>query len=235
MSQHYIDYGDKRIEFDLIYSDRKTLGITMNPDTSIVVRAPRNSDYQKILEKVRIRSRWILRQKSHFESFFPFTPDRKYVSGETHLYLGKQYRLKLYESTKEEVKMIRGYLQVFTKDRSNKDKIKTLLERWYRSHFDRKVNERLDYDLQLFKHYDIHKPEILIRRMKNRWGSCTPQGKIILNPDIIKAPTRSIDYVIIHELCHLIHPHHNKDFYALQSRMMPDWEKWKSKLENLLA
>ena len=235
MAVHHIQYGNKRIEFDVIYSNRKSLGITVHPDKSVLVRAPENSDYQKILEKVRNRSRWILRQQDHFESFLPATPPRKYVSGETHMYLGKQYRLKLYESNEEKVKMIRGYLQVFTKDRNNKEKIKTMLDRWYRRHFDKKIEERLNECLELFRNYDIQKPDILVRRMKNRWGSCTPQGKVILNPDIIKAPGKSIDYVIIHELCHLIYPTHSKEFYALQSKMMPDWEKWKRRLEEMLS
>jgi predicted metal-dependent hydrolase len=235
MAVHHIQYGNKRIEFDVIYSNRKSLGITVHPDKSVLVRAPENSDYQKILEKVRNRSRWILKQQDHFESFLPVTPPRKYVSGETHMYLGKQYRLKLYESNEEKVKMIRGYLQVFTKDRNNKEKIKTMLDRWYRRHFDKKIEERLNECLELFRNYDIQKPDILVRRMKNRWGSCTPQGKVILNPDIIKAPGKSIDYVIIHELCHLIHPTHSKEFYALQSKMMPDWEKWKRRLDEMLS
>jgi predicted metal-dependent hydrolase len=235
MATHHIQYGKKRIEFDVIYSDRKSLGITVHPDKSVLVRAPVNSNYQKILDKVRNRSRWILKQQDHFESFLPATPPRKYVSGETHLYLGKQYRLKLYESNQEKVKMIRGYLQVFTKDRNNKEKIKTMLDKWYRRHFDKKIDERLNVCFDLFKNYDIQKPDILVRRMKNRWGSCTTQGKIILNPDILKAPSRSIDYVIIHELCHLVHPTHSKQFYALQSRMMPDWEKWKRRLEEMLV
>ena len=235
MAVHHIQYGNKRIEFDVIYSNRKSLGITVHPDKSVLVRAPENSDYQKILEKVRNRSRWILRQQDHFESFLPVTPPRKYVSGETHMYLGKQYRLKLYQSNEKKVKMIRGYLQVFTKDRNNKEKIKTMLDKWYRQHFDKKIEERLNECLELFKNYDIQKPDILVRRMKNRWGSCTPQGKVILNPDIIKAPGKSIDYVIIHELCHLIYPTHSKEFYALQSKMMPDWEKWKRRLDEMLS
>ena len=235
MGKHYVTYGRRTIEFDLEYSDRKSLGITINPDTSVLVKAPENLDYSQILEKIQKRGRWILKQTKHFESFMPGTTPRRYVSGETHLYLGKQYRLKLYESNTEEVKMIRGYLQVFTKDRTDKEKIKTLLDKWYRSRFDKKIAERLDSCLELFKNYHIEKPEILVRRMKNRWGSCTPKGKLVINPDIIKAPGRSIDYVIIHELCHLIYPTHSKDFYILQDKMMPDWKKWKFRLEEILS
>ena len=71
--------------------------------------------------------------------------------------------------------------------------------------------------------------------MAKRWGSCTPNGKIILNPELIKAPKGSIEYVIIHELCHLIHHNHTKAFYNLQQRMMPDWKKWKERLEYSLV
>ena len=71
--------------------------------------------------------------------------------------------------------------------------------------------------------------------MPTRWGSCTPRGKIILNPELIKAPKGCIEYVIIHELCHLIYHDHTRKFIDLQTKEMPDWEKWKSKLENLLA
>jgi predicted metal-dependent hydrolase len=71
--------------------------------------------------------------------------------------------------------------------------------------------------------------------MPTRWGSCTPQGKIILNPELIKAPTPCIEYVIVHELCHLVYHAHSRKFMELQNREMPDWEKWKNKLEQLLA
>jgi predicted metal-dependent hydrolase len=76
---------------------------------------------------------------------------------------------------------------------------------------------------------------IYLQNMPTRWGSCTPNGKVILNPELIKAPKRCIEYVIIHELCHLVHHDHTQKFFALQKNMMPDWVKWKSRLEKLLA
>ncbi|MFP4526015.1 MAG: M48 family metallopeptidase [Bacteroidales bacterium] len=235
MSKHHIKYGNTTIDFDLEYSNRKSLGITVHPDTTVLVKAPENTDYSKIKSKVQKRGRWILKQRNHFESFLPNTPERKYVSGETHLYLGKQYRLKLFEDDSEQVKMIRGYIQVYTKDKTNKERIKGLLTQWYRNHFEKKINEHLEENIEHFQQYNLKKPEIQVRKMKNRWGSCTPKGKLIINPEIIKAPSRCIDYVIIHELCHLIHPTHSKDFYALQTKMMPDWKKWKFRLDEMLS
>src|SRR6056297_1426522 len=101
MSKHHIKYGNTTIDFDLEYSKRKSLGITVHPDTTVLVKAPENTDYSKIKSKVQKRGRWILKQKNHFESFLPNTPERKYVSGETHLYLGKKYRLKLFKDDSE--------------------------------------------------------------------------------------------------------------------------------------
>jgi len=71
--------------------------------------------------------------------------------------------------------------------------------------------------------------------MKKRWGSLTPSNKLILNPELIKAPVKCIDYVIIHELCHIVNPNHGKEFYQLQKKMMPDWKRWKDKLESISA
>jgi predicted metal-dependent hydrolase len=92
------------------------------------------------------------------------------------------------------------------------------------------------FDNFVLKHNLSHLPfHFLLREMPTRWGSCTPNGKIILNPELIKAPKGCIEYVIIHELCHLIHHDHTRKFIDLQTREMQDWEKWKMKLEKLLA
>ena len=75
----------------------------------------------------------------------------------------------------------------------------------------------------------------MIKRMSKRWGSCTPKGRIVLNPEIIKTSSKCIEYVVIHELCHLIYPNHSNDFFRLQKKIMPEWEKWKMKLEKTLV
>lgn len=97
------------------------------------------------------------------------------------------------------------------------------------------MQEKLDKNVAVFKHYNIEKPPLIIRRMKKRWESLTPAKKLILNPELIKTPVKCIDYVIIHELCHLIHPHHGKEFFLLQEKMMPDWKRWKGRLESISA
>lgn len=228
----HIQFGSKRIDFHLSYVDRKTLGITITPDMEVLVKAPMDTPLLKIKEIVHKRAPWIIKQQSYFLSFHPKTPARKYISGESHLYLGRQYQMKVTLGKKNDVKYKGRLIEVITKD---KTKTKALVKDWYRTKAKDKFAEIAEPHIQRFKKYKVEPKGLYIQEMKNRWGSCTPKGKIILNPELIKAPKRCIEYVIIHELCHLIHHDHTQKFIDLQTKEMPDWEKWKNKLEVLLA
>ncbi|MDO8366962.1 MAG: SprT family zinc-dependent metalloprotease [Saprospiraceae bacterium] len=232
MSIEHIQFGSKRIDFRLEYSDRKSLGITVKPDLDILVRAPMDTAMDKIKEKLRKKAPWILKQQSFFLSFHPKTPARKYVSGETHLYLGRQYRLKVEISEIESVKLSGKFIEIKTPDKA---KVEALLKGWYLNSAKTKFQVIAKGLISKFEKYKVEPSAMVLRDMPTRWGSCTAKGKIILNPELIKAPKGCIEYVIIHELCHLIHHDHTQKFIDLQTREMPDWEKWKSKLENLLA
>jgi predicted metal-dependent hydrolase len=225
-----IQFGSKTIEYSLTFSKRKSLGITVTPEMEVQVKAPEETPLEKIQEKVRKRAPWILKQLSYFLSFHPKTPARKYVSGETHLYLGRQYLLKVTIAKKNEVKYKGRSIEVFT---NNKEKVKGLLKQWYRNRAKLKFAEIAEPLIERFKKYGVEPSGLYIQEMPTRWGSCTPKGKIILNPELLKAPKPCIEYVIIHELCHLVHHNHSAAFLALQSREMADWEKWKGVLEGL--
>lgn len=229
-----VEYGNSTIFFNLSFSDRKTLGITVNPDLSVDVKAPINASKSQILEKVRKRAPWILEQKRFFLSFEPRKKEYLYKSGETHYYLGRQYLLKIEEGKSNEVYYNGRCLLIVTQNKSN-DHIKKLLDEWYRIRAKIKFAEIAEPLIQQFEKYNVAPKNIFIQEMKYRWGSCSTKGNIILNPELIKAPKACIEYVIIHELSHLIHPNHSKAFFQLQSREMPDWEKWKNKLESFMA
>ncbi|MGV4463867.1 M48 family metallopeptidase [Ornithobacterium rhinotracheale] len=229
-----IIYGKSIIEFSISYSDRKTLGITVNPDLSVNIKAPLNSKKEDIFKIVEKRAPWILEQKRFFLSFEPIRTEYLYKSGETHYYLGRQYLLKIVEGKAEDVFYKGRYLLIETNDKSPLN-IKKLLDRWYRDRAKIKFAEIAEPLIQQFKKYEVEPNNLYIQNMKFRWGSCSAKGNIILNPELIKAPKPCIEYVIIHELCHLIHQNHSKAFFQLQSREMPDWEKWKGKLEHFLA
>ena len=225
-------FGSKEINYELSYQDRKTLGIRVYPDCKVKVIAPHDTTNEKLQSKLKEKAPWIIRQQLDFLSYHPLTPPRQYVNGETHLYLGRQYKLRIEEASQNEVKLLRGRLLVFKK---NNAKAETLVTDWYRDKAHLHFKDTLQKILPLFSRYGITEPKLLIRQMPTRWGSCTPQGKVILNPELVKAPKGSIEYVIIHELCHLIHHNHTKAFYELQETIMPDWKKWKERLENILT
>ncbi|MFY0673980.1 MAG: M48 family metallopeptidase [Bacteroidia bacterium] len=227
-----ISFGSRKIDYELTYQDRKTLGIKVYPDCKVKVIAPVDTTNEKLQAKVKEKAPWILKQQSEFLSYHPLTPPRTYVNGETHLYLGRQYRLRLEPSKENTIKLYRGKLIVFQKGNVSAEK---QLEKWYRQKADAHFKELLEASLTKFKKYKVQEPKLQIRYMPTRWGSCTPKGKVILNPELIKAPKGCIEYVIIHELCHLVYHNHTKDFYNLQEAIMPDWKKWKNRLERTLT
>jgi len=227
-----IQFGSKQIDFQIEYSDRKTLGITVTPDMDVLVKAPMDSTLSKIEETLKKKAPWIIKQQSFFLAYHPKTTERKYISGETHLYLGRQYLLKVEEDDHESVKLKGKFIEVKTKDKS---RVKKLIDDWYLQNAKSKFNSTAIPLIEKFKKYKVEPSSIVLREMPTRWGSCTPKGKIILNPELIKAPKGCIEYVIIHELCHLIHHDHTQKFIDLQTKEMKDWEKWKIKLERLLA
>jgi predicted metal-dependent hydrolase len=227
-----IQFGSRTIDFRLVYSDRKSLGITVTPEMEVLVKAPADTTIEKVKEKIRKKAPWIIKQQSFFLSFQPKTPNRKYISGETHLYLGRQYRLQIEIGQLESVKL-KGKFIVVTS--SEKSRTKSLLHDWYMQHARTKLHEVAAPLIDKFKKHKVEPSSIVLRDMPTRWGSCTPKGKIILNPELIKAPKGCIEYVVIHELCHLIHHDHTQKFLDLQTKEMKDWEKWKMKLEKLLA
>lgn len=238
IEHHSITFGAHTIDFELEYKNRKTLEIGVEPDTRVTVKAPKNQPLDKIKEKVKKRAPWILKQKSFFEKLLPHTPPRQYVGGETHRYRGRQYRLKIAPNEEESVKLKGPYIWVHTPNRHNSDRVRELLEDWYRSHAKKVFPEKFEWALGLLSRCDVSlpkEPTLQIRKMKKRWGSCTLGGKILLNPDLIKAPSCGLEYVLVHELCHLKVPGHNRRFYRLLERVMPDWEERKERLERAMA
>ena len=232
MIRRSVEFGSKKIQYSLEYTDRRTLGITVTPEMKVLVKAPPDTDIQRIDRIVKKRAPWILRQLSFFLVFFPKQPPKQYVSGESFLYLGRQYRLKVRRGKVERVKLSGRYFYVVSQ---NPVGTKSLMQEWYWDHAEWKFNEIVAEWLPRFKRLGVEPSELVLRSMPKRWGSCTSKGKIILNPELIKASRNCIEYVIVHEMCHLIHHDHNRKFLGLQKKLLPDWEKVKSRLELLMA
>ena len=227
-----IQYGATVINYDIEFAQRKTLIICVNPDGGVFIKAPIESTLTQIRQKVHKRAAWILRQKRYFESFSIHTTKRQCISGESHLYLGRQYMLRVKESCTNAVHYQNNIMEIECRHKKDAG---VLLQTWYRQRANIKFPEYAQPLVEQFAAYGVTPQSISIKRMDKRWGYCTTDGHITLNPQLICAPRCCIEYVITHELCHLVYRSHNKDFYALLTKEMPHWEKWKNKLERLMA
>lgn len=167
-------------------------------------------------------------------SFQPRKSEYLFKTGESHYYLGRRYRLEITDGYSEAVFYRGRNLQVETKN-TTPQHIKSLLEKWYLERAKIKFFEYAESLIQRFKKYEVEPKALYIQDMKYRWRSCTAKRNIILNPELIKAPITCIEYVIIHELCHLLHRNHMQAFFRLLSKEMSDWEKWKMKLERFMT
>lgn len=230
-------YGDKRITFERVQRSQVTTKvlIKVHPDCRVVVAAPEEATYEDVLIAVRQRGRWIYEQLRAFRQQLEHVTVRQYISGESHFYLGRQYLLKVNIEPRQVqgVKLLRGRLEVSVRSK-DANKVKDLLTDWYKLRAREVFARRLD---ALLEHawWLQERPPIRILTMQTQWGSCSPNGRITLNPHLVKAPRECIDYVILHELCHIVEHNHSERFYRLLSQVMPQWEKTKLRLDGLAS
>ncbi len=234
-----IHYGDEVISFDIIERpSRKTLGIEVYPDGRVLVLSPIGCHDTIINEKIRLRANWISRQLATFSRYERNTLPRQYISGESHRYLGRQYRLRIRVDkatiAKEHIKLTRGEMLIIVPEKLPPEKVKELLRRWY-------LNQACEiYEVVLrrvfgtFGRQGFQKPRISVREMRGRWGSLSPIGQMTLNSRLVQAPLLCIEYVIVHELCHLVYQNHSSGFFTLLEQVMPDWQIRKQRLEEAL-
>ena len=230
-----VAYGKENIEFRFFHVDRKTLEIAVHPDQTVVIKAPFGIDIEKIQKRVARRAAWIMKQRAFFRQFDPRTPERQYVGGETHLYLGRHYRLRIRKGNHDAVKLIKGFFEIQVQGGIFSEKVKCLLEGWYKEKAVGKFNESLNRCWPYVEKFSSVKPRLQIKRMRKRWGSLSANGMLTLNTDLIRAPRECIDYVVVHELSHLRYDNHGPEFYRFLDKVMPTWEKRKHRLEVTLA
>jgi predicted metal-dependent hydrolase len=231
-TMHFV-YGEEKIKFARVprTPDAERILIKVHPDCRVVVAAPECASDDDVLKAVQKRRRWIHEKLSNFRKQLEHVTTRRYISGESHYYLGKQYQLKVNESSEkiQGVKLLRGKLEVTLRERQA-DKVKRLLMDWYKARAKEVFATRLDALLGQAL-WVSDRPQLRIQAMQTQWGSCSPNGRLTLNPYLVKAPRECIDYVILHELCHIAEHNHSERFYRLMSQVMPKWEAIKQRLD----
>ena len=211
-------------------SGRRTLAISVLPDGSLELVAPEGAAEDDILARVAKRTLWIATQRRSFRKMNFAPPPRRYVSGATHRYLGRQYRLKVASDELTTVLLKGGYFHVTT-PKASPDAVEAALEIWFRARAKEQFSKRLEAWKDWCLKRNLPEPKLQLRQMAKRWGSAGRNGKIALNPELIHVPAPCIDYVIVHEICHLRHPAHDQAFFRLLGSLLPSWRKIKQRLE----
>jgi predicted metal-dependent hydrolase len=224
-----VQFGSRELRYSVRIARSKDIAITVQPDLSVEVAAPAAVTDEVISQCVQRRAAWITKHLVRLESFPPVPGRRKYVSGETFRYLGREYRLKVDRGRQSRVRLCRPFLlaTVFDHPSARADR---LVQRWYRERANEVLNRRLSECLGETRLFVGLSPTLRICCMTRRWGSCTREGVVTLHPGLIQAPVSAIDYVITHELCHLRILNHGPEFFRLLARVMPDWRARRTRL-----
>jgi len=234
-----VQWGTTTITYALRWSAarRKTVSIAVEPRGSVVVTAPRGTPERRISEVVRSRARWIVGRVKSTSDLPPALPAREFVTGETFLYLGRQYRLKLVDRAPVRPLALRGgWLELpvpraLGTERRARYARAALLD-WYR----RRASERLPRIVSEWApRVEVEPSNVIITEQRKRWASCDRHGVLRLNWRIIQAPTSLVEYVVVHELVHLVHPDHTREFWATLGRTMPDYDGRKHRLREMGA
>jgi len=230
-----IAYGDERIAFNVVQNPSISgkVRIHVYPNGDVEVEAPSNTPADEISSALRKRARWVSTQLGLQKKDRAHVLPRTYHSGETHFYLGRRYVLKVIAQDRHGslVKLKGGQLQVTTQG-SSTEEIKVALNKWYRERASDYFKSRLCESSEQLAWIDTP-PPLKLRVMKTQWGNCSPTGVICLNPRLVRAPRDCIDYVILHELCHLREHNHSKRFYALLDQHLANWRHIKARLDGM--
>ncbi|MEN9389170.1 MAG: hypothetical protein RLY61_254 [Candidatus Parcubacteria bacterium] len=220
------------MDYTILYSKaRKTITLSINPNGTIVIRAPQNTSANYIDALVEKKSRWIENKLAYYKKLSK--PAKKtYTEGDIHLLFGKTYRLILYENTTQSVEVLSDALQVNTKHIDDHLAVKKALSAFYLATAQDYLSKRAGELFTIFNHYSLPDPPVYILKMKGKWGLCTAKNEIKLNRDLIKVPKDCIDYVIFHEFCHLLEKNHQSGFYKLLSRYVSNWKLLRKQLQD---
>jgi hypothetical protein len=202
------------------------MGISIDHDKNLIVRSPKNTADKKIKEVLKKKTGWILDKLKEMEKIKSAPKEKEFMTGEKLSYLGRRYRLEVSEAdiSKVEVKLYQGkfiinYPQDLKNEEERRKEIRNVLIEWYREHAKEKIKERVEkYKVKL----DVEPNNVVVKKQKKRWGSCSSKGNLNFNWKIVMAPMSIVDYLVVHELTHLVHDNHSKEFWATVGSIVPD-------------
>lgn len=239
--QYSFVYGDEAVPYTVVRKpvlegQKRKIIIKVHPNCEVVNIVPEDAEPDEIHQAVMKRARWIYDSLKEFRGHQEYVQKKSYVSGEMQFYLGRRYLLKVLEDANAgvSVKLLRGQLQVTLNhfDHNKAAIVKRLVRSWYKLRAEKIFTERLATLLPQATWVE-QAPGFRVLPMAKQWGSCSAKGSLMLNPHLVKAPKECIDYVILHELCHIAEHNHSERFWRLLSRVMPNWKAVKARLDGM--
>lgn len=228
-------YKNTQINANVIYRSRKNITIQIKPVDEVVIISPKKVPKEVLKDILIEKSEWIAKKLEEYKELGDYHKEKEYISGEKFFYLGKEYTLDILEepidnkNTKINIE-IKDDKLVISSNSTDKDEIKNSIKMWYRKESEKIVLERIIHCREKYPTMMKLIPNsVKVKEQKKRWGSCTSKRDIYINSKISMAKPEVIDYIIVHEFCHLIHMNHSKDFYELVESIMPNYkihEKW---------
>jgi predicted metal-dependent hydrolase len=225
-------YGTTFIDYQLQPSPTKkdvTIAVDWASGVSVVV--PVDIEQERIHAVLRQKAPWILRRLAEFEEIKPQSTRHEFISGEKFPYVGRQYRLKVrnVDNAPDVTLTFKSGRFIATVPKSSSpswrsEHLREAFRQWYIAHGSAKVHQRM----KLFApRLGLEPSKVIVKDQQARWGSCTKNGTININWQILMAPMRIVDYVVVHELGHMIHADHSSDFWTVVSSVMPDYDERK--------
>lgn len=222
------------LEYELTRKAVKNVNLRIKPDGKIYVSANRRVPLKFIENFIKEKQEYITRAQERYEEIQKhiLTDPIEYVSGDRFNVLGKSLVLRVTQGKPESVAYNGEYIYLTVKNKDDLRHKEILISKWLKELQVETFNQISKEVHGLFIKYDINYPIIKTRKMKSRWGSCQyKKGIITLNSKLIEVPIRCIEYVVLHEFAHFIHPNHSKKFYDFVAKLMPDWKDRKKELE----
>lgn len=222
------------IDFKVVYSGRRTLSISVLPDSSVIVRVPNRTTDKAISSLINEKAAWIIKHRDHYRSLDNSRLVRKYINDEIHLFRGKELKLKIERSDRSFIRFGEVNIEMGLGKPDDSDSVKKLLYKGYIAESKPVFTELLVKMLHKYDDQMFNPSGLIIRSMKRRWGSCSYKGIITLSTELIKLPDLYIEYVIVHELCHLKHHNHGPKYYELLAELFPDWKSVRKEMRKYI-
>ena len=237
ISQRAVTAEGRKLPYNLERKQVRNLNLRVRKDGSVWVSAEPGVPCEEIDAFVVSKTPYILKALDHFHEMAQYRPQPKqYVGGETFNILGRGLRLQVTQAAKDSISADGIYIHLGVRDLSDTEKKRRIVSRFLDQQCKTVFGDVMDDLYPSFQKYGVQKPSLRIRDMETRWGSClAKKGVITLNKCLLEAPRHCIEYVVMHELCHLVHPNHSGQFYAFLTMLMPDWKERKQYLDKTAA